>query len=259
MNRILFFMIFYMFGTGILIAQQSRFDTANSLLEENSYSEAIQLYKSIADDGYDSGALWLNMGVAYSQVDSLGLAKFYLLKAKNYRETANPAEEALTYVNDRFSRQSAVLPDLPWDRFFSYLSDSYGVSFIAISALIIFYLAVALLIGSWFRVDYVKPLRYSSYTMLITALLIFLLSWIVYYQDNRYDTAVMVGRESTVYEQPREDASVITTAFEGYKLKIDNNRVASTDDNNQDGNDWVYIRLENGMYGWIQCDGLKRL
>ena len=233
-------------------AQQSRFDSANEMLNERLYSDAIVLYKSIADDGYESGALWLNIGIAYSQIDSLGMAKYYLLKAKSHKETAALADDALIYVNERFSRRSAVLPPLPWTRFFNNLSDTFGVTTIAVTAIILFYLAIALLIGSWFRVDFKKPLRIAFYSFISGALMLFLFSWIIHYQDSRFDRAVMIDRQATVFQHPREDAAVITTAFEGYLLQIDNRQSESE-------TDWHYIRLENGMNGWIRNSGIKVL
>lgn len=243
--------LFLVFATQVS-AQQSRFDSANEMLNKNLYSDAIELYQSIADEGYESGALWLNTGYAYTQIDSLGMAKVYLLKAKNHKETAALAEDALAYVNERFSRRSAVLPPLPWIRFFNFLSDSFGITALAITALILFYLATAFLIGSWFRVDFKKPMRIAFYSCLSGAALLFLITWVIHYQDVRYDRAVMVERESTVYQYPREDAAVITTAFEGYLLEIDNHQ-------SQAETGWHYIRLENGMYGWIRNDGIRVL
>lgn len=235
-----------------LSAQQSRFDSANMLFEENEYAGAIQVYKSIADDGYESGALYLNMGIAYSQIDSLGVAKFYLLKAKQFSETTELADDALIFVNNLFSRQSAILPALPWDQFFQFLSDTFGLNAIVITALILFYFAVGLLIWSWFRIDLKKALRKGSYILFGLMILLFLLSWILYYQNSRYSTAVMVERQSVVHERPNESTSVITTAYEGYTMRVDFKTSA-------DDPEWTYVRLENGMYGWVKRDGLKIL
>lgn len=95
-----------------LYSQQARFDEATFLLEQNEYRKALDIYKTIADDGFESGGLWLNMGIAYTALDSLGLAKYYFLQAELSEETEAEASEALTYVNERFERRSAVLPQV---------------------------------------------------------------------------------------------------------------------------------------------------
>jgi tetratricopeptide (TPR) repeat protein len=231
-------------------AQQSRFDEANILLEESNYREAIQLYKSIAEDGYHAGALWLNLGYAYTQIDSLGMAKYYLLKAEKYPETRQLASEALDFVNNRFSRRSAVLPPLPWDRFFLALSDVPGVRGLVYIALFFLYAGAAFVIASWFRYDLRKLFRYSGYTSLGIAAVFLLFSVIVHYQDNRYGTGVMVARQGQVFQYPRTESAVITTAYEGYTMRVDFRE-------SREYTEWKYVRLENGMYGWVQEELLK--
>ncbi len=232
-----------------IFAQQSRFDEANSLLEQNKYRDAIELYKSIADDGYHSGALWLNMAVAYSQIDSLGVSKFYLMKAQTYKETKELANEGLEFVNERFSRRSAVLPPLPWDRFFQHLADRFGLWAITLYAILFLYLGVALIIGSWFRKDFRKLLTKSGYTMIGLAVILFLFAIIINYQQNRYGTGVMVERQGSVFQQPNEQSAVVSIAYEGYTLRVD---FAESDG----VENWKYVRLENGMFGWISENSL---
>lgn len=228
-------------------AQQSAFDEANSLLEEGNYQQAADRYKSIADEGYESGALWQNLGVAYSRLDSLGKAKYYFLRAMNYSETEDRAEQALAYVNNRFPRQSAVLPPLPWIRFFNYLSNSIGLRTIALTALFFLYTGVALKVGSWFRVDLKKSLSYAGYGAIIFSAILFICSVIIHYQENRYSTGVMVDRQGPVYQQPSQNTSAVSTAYEGYTMQVDEKESAKDPD-------WKYVRLENGMYGWIESD-----
>lgn len=233
-------------------AQQSLFDEANRLLEENRFDEAIALYRGIADEGYVSGALWLNMGIAYTQMDSLGMAKFYLLKASGERETEQLAQVALDYVNERFTRRSAVLPPLPWDRFFQFLSNQIGITALAVTALLLLNLSTVLLIVAWFRVDLKNLFRIGSATLFGFSILLLLFSFIIHYQENRFSTGIVTDRQSVVYQEPEVSASQITTAFEGFSLRIDHKR-------SEESTDWFYVRLENGMYGWIPEEGVRIL
>ena len=114
--------LFFGLLSTVSFAQQAAFDRATTLLEDQEYMDAIKQYKQIHDEGHVSGALWLNMGVAYTQLDSLGKAKFYLLRAAEFSETEELASQSLEVIENRFSRRSAVLPMLPWDRFFNFLA-----------------------------------------------------------------------------------------------------------------------------------------
>lgn len=244
----LYSLVWLLLGTAAF-AQQSRFDEANTLLEESQYRDAIALYKSIADDGYRSGALWLNLGVAYSQLDSLGVAKFYLLKAETYSETKQLAREGLEFVNDRFSRRSAVLPPLPWDRFFEYLADRFGLMMIALTAMFILYIGVALIIGSWFRKDFRKLLRKSGAAIIGLSAILFIFALIINQQQNRYGTGVMIDRQASVFQQPSEESAVVSIAYEGYTMRVDFSESNGVEN-------WKYVRLENGMFGWVNENSL---
>lgn len=233
-------------------AQQNRFEKANTLLESGEYTEAINAYKSISSEGYESGALWLNIGISYTQLDSLGMAKYSFLKAEKFPETSERAANALEYVNDRFPRQSAVLPQLPWIRFITFLQQAVGVTLLSLIGFLFLYSGTALLIGSWFRADLRRFFRISSYIVFGLAALLFLLISIITYRAERYDTAVMVDRQEAVYQQPAETSAVISTAYEGYTMQVDHKESEPKDG-------WYSIRLENGMYGWIKNETLKIL
>ena len=248
-NVFILYSLLWLFMGTAAFAQQSRFDEANNLLEENQYREAITLYKSIADDGYRSGALWLNLGVAYSQLDSLGVAKFYLLKAETYSETRVLAREGLEFVNDRFSRQSAVLPPLPWDRFFEYLANRFGLMMITLTAVFILYIGVALIIGSWFRKDFRKLLRKTGAAAIGLSAVLFIFALIINYQQNRYGTGVMIERQASVFQQPSEESAVVSIAYEGYTMRVDFSESNGVEN-------WKYVRLENGMFGWVNENSL---
>ena len=233
-------------------AQQSRFDEANRLLEENRFEEALPLYRSLEEEGYHSGALWLNIGIAYTQMDSLGMAKYYLLRAADQLETRTFALQALDYVNERFPRRSALLPELPWNRFFTFLSERFGITVLLVIALLLLNLAAALLIGSWFRNDLRKLFRLTSFSLFGFSVLFLFFSVIIHYQKNRFSTGIVTDRQTAVYQLPEESATQITTAFEGFALRIDFKR-------SDEAEGWHYVRLENGMFGWIRNEGIRVL
>ena len=231
-------------------AQQSQFEQANNLLESGEFAQAIEAYQSISRDGYDSGALWLNLGISYMQLDSLGMAKYSFLKASDFTETSERAINALEFVNERFPRQSAVLPQLPWIRFLETTQQTIGTTWLSLTALFFLYAATLLLIGSWFRADLKRFFRTSSYVSFGVSIVLFLLISILTYRNARYDTAVMVDRQETVYQQPSENSATVSTAYEGYTMQVDYKE-------SETESGWFYVRLENGMYGWVKKEALK--
>ncbi|MFO7846187.1 MAG: GW dipeptide domain-containing protein [Balneolaceae bacterium] len=229
---------------GSSIAQQARFDEATDLLEEQQFMEAIHQYKSISEDGYVSGALWLNIGVAYAQLDSLGKAKYYLMRAREFNETRQSASQSLDLIENRFSRRSAVLPMLPWDRFFNWMEQIMGVSGLMITGLILLNGAALLLLISWFRPRFSKIFNRLAAGTLAFSIFFAGISIYLNLQDEWYDTGVTVSGQAQVFNQPDAESAVVSTAYEGYTMRVHNNRQA-------DSEKWAYVRLANGLYGWI--------
>ena len=66
------------------------------------------------------------MAITAVELDSLGLAKFYLQKAVEEPTTEAAAVEALVYLESQFSRQAATLPPLPWETALDYIEHNWG-------------------------------------------------------------------------------------------------------------------------------------
>lgn len=238
--------LFLGFQASAAFGQQAAFDRATTLLEEQQYRDAINQYKSIHQQGYESGALWLNLGVAYTQLDSLGKAKYYILRSSEFSETEELAEQSLDVIENRLSRRSAVLPMLPWDRFFNVLDHYPGRTGLMVIGLLLLNLTAAFMLASWFRPG-LKILfnRLSSIVAVFSCLFIFF-SIFLSLQDDWYDVGVTVTGEATVYDQPNSDSAIVSTAYEGYTMRVHNREQAPDTDG-----DWYYVRLANGLYGWI--------
>ncbi|WP_185957253.1 SH3 domain-containing protein [Gracilimonas mengyeensis] len=233
-------------------APQAMFDEANNLLEEGELNAAMAQYRSIVESGAVSGGLYLNMGITAVQLDSMGLAKYYFMKAQEFEATYEEAATALEYVDSQFSRQSAMLPKLPWDRAVDWIIEVPQTSglfllgfFITLSGLVMVYL-------KWFNKLNFSKLPAVVATLLVTGSAIALLSFYADYVDQRYDEAVFTHSSSRVYESPDPETALVSIAYEGYELTID--QFLSEEREN-----WYYIRLGNGQYGWIPQEGVKVL
>lgn len=223
---------------------QMIFNRANQQLMNGDIPRALTLYHRLEKQNNISGALFLNMGLSYIRMDSMGKAKYYFMKARQFEETRERAQNGLEYVGRRFSRQSAVLPTLPWQRASNWLSDRIGAMVLLGIGLILLNAGIVLYIIPWFsRFSY----RFISTAGAATAaigLLVVLLSFYIDYREQRYHQAVMVQREAAVREQPRPEATVVNQAFEGYTFTVDRQTSRKHEG-------WSYIRMSNGQYGWI--------
>jgi len=223
---------------------QLQFDRANDRLESGNYIEALSLYRSLEAQNHLSGALFLNMGISYVQLDSLGKAKYYFLKAAEFDETRDRAADGLEYVESRFSRQSAVLPKLPWERFFDWLGEAFGAAGLMIFGILLLNIGVAGIIGAWFLEPHTRKLRLGGFAAAAAGFMIIFSSFYVQYLQNRYSRAVMIHQRTNVLEQPSTEAAVVSQAYEGYTFTVDHYQ-------SEEHEGWSYVRMSNGLYGWI--------
>lgn len=233
-------------------AQQGSFDQANTLLENGNPMEAMEAYRDILNNGSVSGALYLNMGITAMQLDSLGLSKYYFLKAAQFSSTQQQADEALNYVNSQFSRQSAILPKLPWDRAIDWINHQLSAFGLFLIGFLFTLTGLTLLYLGWLDKIPLSKTFSTQLTLIIIGASLSLLAFYADYVNQRYDEAILVSSSQRVLESPDEDSPLVSIAYEGYDLTVDH-----WESKNIKG--WTYIRLGNGQYGWTKPEGIKTL
>lgn len=245
--KIFFFLSFSLGFATLGFAQQNAqalFDDANEMLEEGNYQQALSLYQTLEDQNTVSGPLFLNMGISFQRIDSLGVAKYYFLKASQFEETEQQAQKALDFVESRFTRQSAVLPKLPWDIATDWLQEHVGAQNLLLIGIITLNVGVFIFIANWFLQSYPNVFRIGGLSLIIASLLIIASGFYTQYISERYSKAVMVTERTPVLEEPTEEASIVSRAYEGYTFTVDHRQSKSQQE-------WAYVRMSNGLYGWI--------
>lgn len=250
----LFFAVFMMHASTGQAQENAQliFDRGNDALVAGNYRQAVTAYKQLEERNMISGALFLNMGISYVQQDSLGKAKYYFIKASRFEETEEQATRGLEFVEQRFSRQSAVLPKLPWDKAVDWLKLNIGASSLLGIGIILLNIGILAFVSTWFWITDKRVVQRSGLGATVVGLLIVFLSFYVQYVSQRYSEAVMVHRQTNVVEQPQPDAAVVSQAYEGYTFTVDEYRSEE-----QEG--WSYVRMSNGLYGWIPNNEIKVL
>jgi len=259
MNKRTFFfavvLILAAFG-GIKAAAQNdpqrTFGRANDQLQKGNINQALDLYHQLESQNQVSGALFLNMGLTYLRVDSMGQAKYYFMKAEKFKETRSRAQKGLQYVENKFSHQSAVLPKLPWQQALNWLAGHLGVTILLGIGLLIFNFGIFLYIIPWLSGRSHKLLPPTALTMMVIGVLVVALSFYINYREHRYHKAVMITQQAKVREKPGTSADLVSNAYDGYVFTVDRNK-------SKKHAGWSYVRMSNGEYGWIQSKEIKIL
>lgn len=231
---------------------QLQFDEASRSLNGNEFQDALTIYKDLESKQWESGELFLNMAYIYTQFDSLGLAKYYYLKAWEFSTVKSQAEEGLSFVESKMRYSTPTLPKLPWERALEALGKNPGFLVLAVSGAFLFNLFALIIAINWiWRRSNPISIGVSS-AWAILGLFLIGTAFLTRSQELHYDQAVQVSPESKVFEEPNLDASLISNSYEGYVFTIDWRKSKS-----EEG--WFYVRMSNGMYGWIQTESLRIL
>ena len=248
-------------GSLLLASQaQSSFEEATLDLEQAQYKIALQKFKFIEQSGFYSGGLFLNMAIAAVELDSLGLAKFYLQKAAEEPTTETAAIKALAYVESQFSRQAATLPPLPWETALDYIEHNWGSLWLFWSTFAFLSLSVVLLLFHWFgnALNHSKKSSTKRHTPTIMkfswiSLLFFFTSLSLAigtdYRSAKYSEAVIITQEVEVRNSPSASGELLVMGYEGYDCRVDFSVDAIQS--------WRFIRLSNGQTGWVREQTLR--
>lgn len=231
---------------------QQIFNESNELLGDANFSEAMDGYRQILSHGFESGPLYLNLGIAATRIDSLGLAKYYYLKASRFPEVSLAASEALSFVEFELGRRGARLPQLAWTRITQIMLFETNHNGLIGLGIIVLNIGVIFIVVSWLREYMHKLNRYLGFVFVIMGLLLVLgMAGLKTYAGG-FAEAIQLEREIQLYRSPDTDAEIIQTGYEGFQYIVDVNTSA-----NSPG--WLYVRMGNGSRGWVDADHLKLL
>lgn len=222
------------------------FNQATEHLTQKRVVEAATVLVQVDAMDVENGPMLINLGIAYAQLDSLGLAKYYFTRAAAYSEVSAQSEAGLTYVTQQLQRRASGLPVLAINR----IQNSILVRFDPFLSLLIPILLLNL--GALFLVWH---FRSANRARKITAIVLLSLSSIgllhhtvVSVFAGRYDLGVMIRQEAQLRESASPEASVIVPVFEGYDVRIDQSQASEG---------WAHVTLINGSKGWLPASDIR--
>jgi hypothetical protein len=230
---------------------QSRFDDALNLSTSGDNISAYDSLTAIHADGYRSGKLYYNLGVISTKLDSLSVAKLYLIAASRYSDTRQLALEGIAHLDSRFPQRVAELPKLPWEQFFDWLMRTLGLSLLYWSVVIVANIGILLYMLGWYigRPRWLRGAYISAALYVITFLSVTLY---IDSREQRFDDGVIITGQYALKEQPDATSAVISQTYEGFSFTIDK-QVSS------EYPGWLYVRMSNGLYGWLPDGALRTI
>ncbi|MEX0680689.1 MAG: GW dipeptide domain-containing protein [Balneolales bacterium] len=238
---------------------QTLFNRGIYLMEEHNYIDALSNFQSIENQGYISGPLFYNMGLSYTYLDSLGKASFYFQKSTGFRSSRNQAQNGMAFIHEQMRSRGTYIPYLPWyaltDWFIFRINHFSGI----VWSLVFLNLGVVVLLAGWLY----RPNRWVAIaggTTVAAGIFILTLNVGLFLWSQQYEQAVVITRQAPLHNEPvshtsESSVSEINTpnlAYEGYTVTLNRSR-----SKNHSG--WVFIRLQNGVTGWIRESSVRIL
>ena len=221
---------------------------ANNYYQNNKYEQAIQTYQKIVKMGYQSDALFYNLGNAYYREGKLGYAILNYNKALQLSPGDEDVQHNLALANSKTIDKINTLPGFflfDWWESLLALFNVSGWTFLAYA----FYILLLIAIGLYFFAKKPKLQRYSFFSgIILVAFLIVTLAIFGFklIRELNMKNAVVVQKAVTVKLSPDESSNDAFVIHEGLKVRIEDHV-----------DNWVEIRLQDGKIGWMPKKDLR--
>lgn len=215
----------------------------NKFYQEGQFEQAVQTYQKILGQGFESGAIYYNLGNTYFKSEKLGYAIYCYEKGLKLE----PNDEDLSYnLRIAQARTFDKITELPklfiiawWEGLVTSLSIS-AWSFIVI--LIFWILLISIAVYYFARNARFQRISFlSSSISLAVLIVVVVLLFVRVNREAATNYGILLQQTYSVKVSPDVKGSDAFIIHEGIKFSIEDHV-----------NDWVKIRLVDGKIGWIQ-------
>lgn len=215
---------------------------ANEAYQAGNYAEALRQYKALQAQGYQSEALYYNLGNSYFRLDSLGKAVLYYERALLLDPDDADLQHNLSVARQKLADEIDALPDfflMEWWRQASLSLPKNGWSALAViflwlgmSGLVFWILGKARKLK---KIGFVVGIIFLAFSGLFFALA----NSRVQLEENSR-RAIIIRREVALRSAPDEVSESLRLLHEGTTIRL----------LDQIGN-WYKIELLDGNQGWL--------
>lgn len=254
MNGYRWFMVFIsivMFSQNVCFAQItkeeviSNFVGAGLAYKDGQYAQAINQYEAILASGFESGAVYYNLGNSYFKEGNIGKAVLNFERARRFLPRDSDLLFNERYVNNRVDQygeldSKGIMQRLLQKHIEFYTLDEMALIVYLISAIGGVLYLIALFTG-WSR----NALAFVA-AVVFTGIVIFGGGM---YAKMRYEQSLAIVMQTTeTYFEPREDSTVHFKLAQGAHA-----RILKTEGL------WVKIQRLDGKEGWIRKNVLENI
>ena len=242
--RFLFILLTLLTGQTIYAASENELiEKAEKAYKEKHFSEAITSYQTLLNNGYQSYQLHYNLGNAYFRVNQIGQAIYHYELANkldpNNNDVLTNLEIANTKTIDKIEAKENFLASALKNKIVNSLSSTEW----AWSSIIFLFLALTMIFLFFGSTG--TSIKKTGFFLGLISLIGFIFSMSMGYislnDKKEIHFAIIVSKESKIYNEPEESQNQKFSLHEGTKVKV-----------LESNKEWTSIQLENGNEGWVK-------
>ena len=219
-----------------------KFREASLLYSESRFEEALKLYEDILGHGYESAALYYNLGNTFLKLEALGKAILYYERAIQLTPYDSDLKSNIRYANSLKQQPAGMENSSLWiNRRIDAVLALFAVDGLT-KILSILYILIFLLLGiAIFKEGFVRFAHRAVITLAVVFMVgITILSFKIY--ETKYiQSAIILDNTVDARYEPLAEAPVHFKLYEGAKIIVLKTR-----------GEWSQIKRADNKIGWIR-------
>jgi tetratricopeptide (TPR) repeat protein len=232
----------------IINAQDTRFEDANTLYNQEKYSEAATQYEEILATDVASAKLYFNLGNAYYKMGQIAPCILNYERAQQLAPNDKDIIYNLELVQQHVVDQIEKVDDFFLSKFIKNIRATFSSNNWARFSIITFALFIILLLT--FLLSHSSALKKMSFYLgiLLIILSITSFSFSSSAKDNisMHNEAIVFAPTVTVKSSPNDNGTDLFVLHEGIKITITDKLEG-----------WAEIMLSDGNKGWLKTEAIE--
>lgn len=222
----------------------------NAAYAKNQFAEAATAYQQVLDAGYESAAVYFNLGNAQYKLAEMPAAILHYEKALKLAPGDADIKQNLQLANLKITDRIEEIPEFFLSKWWKGFILFFSLSTLSVFTIVCFIVGFILLIAYLFLIS-VWPKKmafYAGITVLSLGLIFLVMSAVQSHYLNAYQQGIVFSGAVDVKSGPDGKQKTLFVIHEGTKVNI-----------LEQDNDWAKIVLANGNGGWIKLLDIKEI
>ncbi len=239
-----------LFSLTVAGQNETLFEEANALYNQDRFAEAIVKYEKILSSEEHSAEVYYNLANAHYKLSNIGPSIYYYEKALLLSPNDWDIKNNLAFAQNMTIDAIEPLPQTGMSRFFGNILNKLSADGWAIASILLMALFIILFLGYYFSANTSK--KRLAFTASIVSIIFSVISVVFAFQvkgvADGNDPAIVFSERSSVRSGPKLSDEEVFVLHEGAKVQV-----------LDEFDNWNKIRIADGKTGWLPSSDIKLL